>query len=79
MPQSMGEPSSELDQYLVDFETGVIWEYDLNSVKSLIKNDTELYNEFKKLRRRIKKRMMFSYIRRYNERNPLFIPVGRIE
>ena len=79
MTQSMGDPSSELDQYLVDFETGVIWEYDLSSVKSLIKNDTELYDEFKKLRRRIKKRMMFSYIRRYNERNPLFIPVGRIE
>ena len=77
--QNMEDPSSELDQYLVDFETGVIWEYDLNSVKSLIKNDTELYSEFRKLRRRLQKRMMFSYIRRYNERNPLYIPVGRSE
>jgi hypothetical protein len=79
MLQNMEDPSSELDQYLVDFETGVIWEYDLNSVKSLIKNDTELYNEFKKLSRRIKKRMMFSYIRKYNERNPLYIPEGKTE
>lgn len=73
MPENMEDPSSELDQYLIDFETGEIWEYDVEGVKSLIKKDTELYNEFRKLRHRMKKRMMFSYIRRYNERNPLFI------
>lgn len=73
MPGNMEVPSSELDQYLFDFETGDVWEYDVEGVKSLIKKDTELYNEYRKLRHRMKRRMMFSYIRRYNERNPLFI------
>ncbi len=77
MPQDIEDPSSELDQYLIDFETGDIWEYDVEGVKSLIKDDTELYNEFRKLRFRMKKRMMFSYIRRYNERNPLYIPESK--
>jgi hypothetical protein len=77
IPQNMEDPSSELDQYLIDFETGDIWEYDVEGVKSLIKNDTDLYDEFKKLRFRMKERMMFSFIRRFNERNPLYIPEGK--
>ncbi len=68
------EPGMERNQYLLDFETGELWEYDVQGVKTLIKKDTVLYEEYRKLRNRMKKRMMFSYIRRYNERNPLSVP-----
>jgi len=73
------EPGMELDQYLLDFETGELWEYDVWGVKALIKNDNELYEEYRKLRSGVKKRLMFSYIRKYNERNPLYIHEGRSE
>jgi hypothetical protein len=73
------EPGMELDQYLLDFETGELWEYDVQDVISLIKNDSELYDEYRKLRNNAKKKLKFSYIRKYNERNPLYIPEGRSE
>jgi hypothetical protein len=65
--------------YLIDFETGNTWTYDIQSVKMLIKKDNELYDEFIKLRHRMKKRIMFSFIRRFNERNPLYIPEGKFQ
>jgi hypothetical protein len=71
------EPGMELDQYLLNFETGELWDYDVLGIKELIKNDTELYQEYNKLRNRVKKKLMFSYIRKYNERNPLYIPAAR--
>jgi hypothetical protein len=37
--------------------------------------DNELYDEYVQLSRRRKKELMFVYIRRYNEKNPLYIPV----
>jgi hypothetical protein len=71
------DPGMELDQYLLNFETGELWDYDVLGIKELIKNDTELYQEYNKLRNRVKKKLMFSYIRKYNERNPLYIPAAR--
>lgn len=72
-------PAVELDQYLLDFETGELWEYDVQGIKSLIEDDAELYQEYRKLRNSVKKKLMFSYIRKYNERNPLYIPEGKSE
>jgi hypothetical protein len=39
--------------------------------------DEELYEEYMKLPRKKKRDLMFVYIRKYNERNPLFIPVNQ--
>jgi hypothetical protein len=74
--KSEQEPGMQLNQYLFDFETGELWEYDVPGVKELIKNDSVLYREFDKLRNSTKKKLMFSYIRKYNERNPLYIPAA---
>lgn len=68
-------PGSEYFQYLLDFETGELWDYNVQGVRELIKKDPELYSEYNKLRNSAKKKLIFSYIRKYNERNPLYIPV----
>jgi hypothetical protein len=39
--------------------------------------DLKLYEEFARLPRKDKKDLMFVYIRKFNENNPLYIPVNQ--
>lgn len=73
MPRS-NYHSTELKQYLLDFDTGEIMEYETESVEVLLMKDPELADEFGALRNRKKKQMKFVFIRRYNERHPLYFP-----
>ncbi|HKK61021.1 MAG TPA: hypothetical protein VJ951_00590 [Bacteroidales bacterium] len=66
--------STEVRQYLIDFETGKLHEFDVNSVEILLMNDPELHDEYMSLRRRKKRQYKFVYIRKFNERNPLYFP-----
>jgi hypothetical protein len=68
---------NELKQYLIDFETGKVLEFDLQSTEMLLMKDAPLYEEFVQLPRKKKKDMMFVYIRKFNERNPLYIPENK--
>lgn len=65
---------NEIKQYLIDFETGKIVEFDMQNTELLFMKDTQLYEEFVQLPRKKKKDLMFVYIRKYNERNPLYLP-----
>ncbi len=66
---------TELKQYLIDFESGKILEFDIANTELLLMKDNALYEECVRLSRKKKKQLMFVYIRRYNEKNPLYIPV----
>lgn len=68
--------TTEMRQYLIDFETGKILDYDIQGVEVLLMKDPELYDEFAALKTKKKKQMKFLYIRKFNERNPLYIPVN---
>jgi hypothetical protein len=65
---------NELRQYLIDFETGKILEFNLESTELLLMKDAKLYEEYMQLPRKKKKDLMFVYIRKFNENNPLYIP-----
>jgi hypothetical protein len=65
---------SELKQYLIDFETGKILEYDVDNAEMLLMKDNQLYEEYVQLPRKKKKELIFVYIRKYNEKNPLYLP-----
>ncbi|HDZ40429.1 MAG TPA: hypothetical protein ENH59_01950 [Bacteroidetes bacterium] len=65
---------NELVQYMIEFETGKLIEYDIKNVGLLLMKDPELYDEFMQLSRRKKKQMMFLYLRKYNEKHPLYLP-----
>ncbi len=65
---------NELKQYLIDFETGKILEYDVDNAEMLLMKDSQLYEEFVQLPRKKKKELIFVYIRKFNERNPLYLP-----
>ena len=66
---------SELKQYLIDFESGKIMEFDIENTELLLMKDNQLYDEYVQLSRSKKKDFMFVYIRKFNEKNPLYIPV----
>ena len=75
MPQS-NTASTDLRQYLLDFETGDVMEYDTESVEVLLMKDPELADEYHSLSNRKKKQMKFVFIRRFNERHPLYFPAN---
>lgn len=65
--------STEMVQYLLDFKTGRIVNYDENGVEVLLMNDPELHTEYVQLSNKKKKQLKFVYIRKFNERNPLYL------
>ncbi len=67
---------SEVKQYIIDFESGKVMEFDMQNTEMLLMKDSQLYEEYIQLPRKKRKDMMFVYIRKFNERNPLYIPVN---
>ena len=66
--------SSEMRQYIMDFESGKVYEYDVQSLEVLLMQDPELYDDFAQLSKKKKRQQKFVYLRRFNERNPLYFP-----
>ena len=62
-------------QYLLDFVTGNILDYNVASVELLLMRDPELHDEYASLRNRKKKHLKFLYIRKFNEKKPLYFPI----
>lgn len=69
---------NELRQYLIDFDTGKILEYDVANAEMLLMKDEQLYEEYVRLPRKKKKDLIFVYIRKYNEKNPLYLPEKKV-
>ena len=67
--------SSEMRQYIIDFETGDLLEYEVSSLEVMLMRDPELHDEYSQLRRKKKRQLKFLYLRKFNDRNPLYIPV----
>jgi hypothetical protein len=68
---------TDLEMFMIDFETGKAYEYDRNNLEMLLMKDPELYEEFVSLRNRNQKKMMFVYLRKFNERNPVMLPTSK--
>ena len=76
-PYGYGSPNyrtTELKQFLLDFNSGKVLEYESKNVEMLLMSDPELHDEFSGLRSKKKQQLRFMYIRKFNERYPLFIP-----
>lgn len=67
---------NEMRQFIMEFETGKVFEYTLENFENLLMRDEQLYKEFTKMRTRQKRQNMFIFLRRYNEAHPLFFPIG---
>jgi hypothetical protein len=67
-------PSTEMHQYMLDFKTGNVLDYDVESLELLLMADPELHDEYAALSSKKQKMMKFLYLRKFNERNPLYFP-----
>jgi len=61
-------------QYLLDFGSGKLYDFNYKSVELLIASDIDLYEEFSKLSNRKKKKLQFLYVRKYNQKHPVYFP-----
>ena len=61
-----GVARNELKQYLIDFESGKVLEFDVTNTELLLMKDSQLYDEYVQLSRKKKKELMFVYIRKFN-------------
>lgn len=69
-------PRQEINQYILDMHTGSVASFSISNFESLLqKYDADLYKEFSALKKRKKKDMKFIYLRKFNEKHPLFFPV----
>lgn len=66
---------NEMKQYIIDFETGKILEFTVDNVELLLMKDPSVYDEYVQLPRKKKKELMFVYVRKFNEKIPLYLPV----
>ncbi len=66
--------SSEMRQYIMDFEAGKVYDYDFKSLEILLMKDPELHDEYVELSKKKKRQQKFVYLRRFNQRNPLYFP-----
>ena len=66
---------NELRQYIIEFETGKVLDFTPDNVALLLMKDPSVYDEYVQLSRKKKKQLMFVYIRKFNENNPLYLPV----
>lgn len=67
----------ETHQFLLNFKTGEVSDYNHENVSLSIVSDTALAEEYSALSKRKKKDLKFLYIRKYNQRNPLLIPTHK--
>jgi hypothetical protein len=71
----MNTSSNEMRQFLLDFESGKVYDYDYQALEVLLMKDPELHDEFTQLRKKKKRQLKFLYLRKFNERNPLYLPL----
>ncbi len=65
---------TEVRQFLLDFQTGEVVDYDVQNLEVILMKDPELYDEYAALSRRKRKQQKFLFIRKFNERNPIYFP-----
>jgi hypothetical protein len=68
--------TTEMRQFIMDFDSGKIYDYNESNIEVLLMRDPELHDEYTGLSKRKKQQLKFFYIRKFNERNPLMLPVN---
>lgn len=70
------QTNTETKQYILDFETGKILEYNYENILIMLMKDEQLYDEYNSLRKKKQKQLKFLYLRKYNEKHPLYLPIN---
>ena len=68
-----GTPVQSMRQYVLDMQTGAVADFILANMEFYFKRDDVLYKEFMQMGKAKRRKMMFFYLRKYNEHIPLYI------
>ncbi|HBX50914.1 MAG: hypothetical protein A2275_11040 [Bacteroidetes bacterium RIFOXYA12_FULL_35_11] len=66
----------EIRQYILDFESGTVLDFNTHNIEELLKKDPELFNEYKSLKKKKKRMLALSYIRKFNSAYPVSFPLN---
>jgi hypothetical protein len=64
----------EQEQLVIDTRTGKVGQFNYVNIEALLQQDEALYAEFKALKKKKKKELSFFYLRKFNEKHPLYFP-----
>ena len=71
-----GAPVESVQQYVLDMQTGRVLDFILPNMEELYKRDEALYKEYMALKKGKRKKLMFFYLRKYNEKHPVYFYPG---
>lgn len=71
---SGGNTTTEMREFFLDFYTGNLKEFTVDLLSELLKNDEAIYKEYTALSKKNKKEQASRYIRKYNEKHPIYFP-----
>lgn len=71
---NMPTKGREVHQFLLDFYTGDILDYNLSNISELLKRDDALYKSFMALSKGKRKKQMGMFLRNYNNAHPVSFP-----
>lgn len=66
--------TNEMRQFIFDSQANKIVDFNVHNMEILLQADPELCAEFMKLKKRKKLDSIFIYLRKYNEKHPLYLP-----
>ena len=72
IPSTQSYTTEELVHYFINMNTGEIISYGSKNLLELIKDDTELYNEYSKLGKRKRIKSIMEYVQKYNRKHPIY-------
>ena len=70
---AMSTSYQELHQFVYDMQTGKATDFTVKNMELLLESDPELHTQFMKLKKRAKSDSIFIYLRKYNEKHPLYL------
>ncbi len=74
-PSTYNHTTSEVQQYIYNFETGQVLEYNSQNMEQFLMADPKMHDEYADLSRKKKTAKLFYYMRLFNEKHPLYVPV----
>lgn len=62
------------EQFILDYESGKVLQFNVDNMQALLSRDEALYKEFTALKKKQKRDSIFLYLRKYNEKHPVYFP-----
>lgn len=71
---SGGTTTTEMREYLLEFYSGTLREFSVDLLSEMLKSDAVIYKEYMGLSKKNKKEQASRFIRKYNEKHPVYFP-----